>query len=64
MKEREAPNLHDCALRHLEIVSQTLLTSPADRFRSEFNVRLGYGLAPNTRPAVSAKLEWRIAPNL
>lgn len=64
MKEREATNLHDCALRHFEIVGQTLLTSPADRSRSELTVRLGYGLAPNTRPTASAKLEWRIAPNL
>jgi hypothetical protein len=47
-----------------EIVGQTLLTSPADRFRSELNVRLGYGLAPNARPTASAKLELRIAPNL
>ncbi|QRM29915.1 hypothetical protein [Microvirga sp. VF16] len=47
-----------------EIVGQTRLTSPADRFRSDLNVRLGYGLAPNTQPVASAKLELRIAPNL
>jgi hypothetical protein len=47
-----------------EIVGQTRLTSPADRFRSDLNVRLGYGLAPSTRPVASAKLELRIAPNL
>jgi hypothetical protein len=47
-----------------EIVGQTQLTSPADRFRSELNVRLGYGLAPNARPVASARLELRIAPNL
>jgi len=47
-----------------EIVGQTRLNSPTDRFRSELNVRLGYGLAQNTRPVASAKLELRIAPNL
>jgi hypothetical protein len=47
-----------------EIIGQTRLTTPADRFRSELNVRLGYGLAPNTRPVASARLELRIAPNL
>ncbi|ANY79291.1 hypothetical protein BB934_14580 [Microvirga ossetica] len=58
------PNLHDGALRRFEIIGRALLISPADRSRSELTVRLGYGLAPNTRPAASAKLEWRIAPNL
>lgn len=47
-----------------EIVGQTRLTSPADRFRSDLNVRLGYGVAPNTRPVASATLELRISPNL
>lgn len=47
-----------------EIVGQTRLTSPADRFRSDLNVRLGYGLSPSAQPVASAKLELRIAPNL
>jgi len=47
-----------------EIIGQTQLTSPADRFRSELNVRLGYGVAPATRPVASATLELRISPNL
>jgi hypothetical protein len=47
-----------------EIISQTRLTSPTDRFRSDLNVRLGYGVAPNTRPVASATLELRISPNL
>ncbi|MEE1610606.1 hypothetical protein [Microvirga sp. CF3016] len=47
-----------------EIVGRIRLTSPADRFRSDLNVRLGYGIAPRTRPVASATLELRIAPNL
>lgn len=47
-----------------EIVGQTRLTAPTDRFRSDLNVRLGYGVAPNTRPVASATLELRISPNL
>jgi hypothetical protein len=47
-----------------EIIGQTQLNSPTDRFRSELNVRLGYGLAPATRPVASATLELRISPNL
>jgi hypothetical protein len=47
-----------------EIISQARLTSPTDRFRSDLNVRLGYGVAPNTRPVASATLELRISPNL
>ena len=47
-----------------ELVGRTRLTSPADRFRSDLHVRVGYGVAPNTRPVASATLELRIAPNL
>ena len=47
-----------------EIIGQTRLTSRTDRFRSDLNVRLGYGIAPDTRPVASARLELRIAPNL
>ncbi|MGO4524748.1 hypothetical protein AB4097_07770 [Microvirga sp. 2MCAF35] len=47
-----------------EIVGQTRLSSRADRFRSDLNVRLGYGMAPSARPTASARLELRIAPNL
>ncbi|WP_262298874.1 hypothetical protein [Microvirga sesbaniae] len=47
-----------------ELVGRTRLTKPADRFRSDLKVRLGYGVAPNTRPVASATLELRIAPNL
>jgi hypothetical protein len=47
-----------------EVTGQALLSAPADRFRSVLNVSLGYGLAPNTRPVASARLEWRITPNL
>lgn len=47
-----------------EIVGQTRLTAPTDRFRSDLNVRLGYGVAPNTRPVASATLELRVSPNL
>ncbi|WP_262272876.1 hypothetical protein [Microvirga yunnanensis] len=47
-----------------ELVGRTRLTQPADRFRSDLKVRLGYGVAPNTRPVASATLELRIAPNL
>ncbi|MBA1157215.1 hypothetical protein [Microvirga mediterraneensis] len=47
-----------------EIIGQTRLSSRSDRFRSDLNVRLGYGVAPDTRPTASARLELRIAPNL
>lgn len=47
-----------------EIVGRTRLTARTDRFRSDLNVRLGYGVAPNTRPVASATLELRISPNL
>lgn len=47
-----------------EVTGRTLLSAPADRFKSMLNVTLGYGLAPNTRPVASARLEWRITPNL
>jgi hypothetical protein len=46
-----------------EVMGQTQLTSPADRFKSVLNIRLGYGVAPGTRPAASATLELRITPN-
>jgi hypothetical protein len=47
-----------------EVTGQALLSVPTDRFRSVLNVSLGYGLAPNARPAASARLELRITPNL
>ncbi|WP_162820221.1 hypothetical protein [Microvirga calopogonii] len=47
-----------------EIIGRTRLSSRADRFTSDLNVRLGYGVAPDTRPTASARLELRIAPNL
>jgi hypothetical protein len=47
-----------------EVTGQALLSAPADRFKSVLNVSLGYGLAPNARPAASARLELRITPNL
>ena len=46
-----------------EMIGQTRLTSPPDRLRSELNVRVGYGFAPNSQPVASAKLELRISPN-
>lgn len=47
-----------------EVMSQTQLSAPTDRFRSVLNITLGYGLAPSTRPVASARLELRISPNL
>ena len=47
-----------------EVIGQTRLSSRTDRFRSDLNVRIGYGVAPATRPTASARLELRIAPNL
>jgi hypothetical protein len=47
-----------------EVTGQALLSAPADRFKSVLNVSLGYGLAPNAQPVASARLEWRITPNL
>lgn len=47
-----------------EIMGQTVLSSQADPFRSVLNVKVGYGVAQDTRPAASAMLEIRISPNL
>ncbi|WP_154661009.1 hypothetical protein [Microvirga lotononidis] len=47
-----------------EIIGETRLSSQSNRFRSDLNVRIGYGVAPSTRPTASARLELRIAPNL
>lgn len=47
-----------------EVTGQALLSAPADRFKSVLNLSLGYGLAPNAQPVASARLEWRITPNL
>ncbi|MFC4172824.1 hypothetical protein ACFOYU_12230 [Microvirga sp. GCM10011540] len=47
-----------------EIVSQHVLGSPVSEFKSVLNLKLGYDLAPDTRPAAFAGLEIRITPNL
>ncbi|MGO4388033.1 hypothetical protein AB4Y85_10880 [Microvirga sp. 2YAF29] len=47
-----------------EIMGQTVLSSQADPYRSVLNVKAGYGVAQDTRPAASAMLEFRISPNL
>lgn len=47
-----------------EIRGRKVLSSRADAFTSIVNVSLGYSLAPDTRPAASARLELRISPNL
>jgi hypothetical protein len=47
-----------------EVMSQTHLSGPTDRFTSVLNVTLGYGIAPSTRPTASARVELRITPNL
>lgn len=47
-----------------EIMGQTVLSSQADPYRSVLNVKVGYGVAQDARPAASAKLEFRISPNL
>ncbi len=47
-----------------EIMGQTVLSSQADPYRSVLNVKVGYGVAQDARPAASATLEFRISPNL
>jgi hypothetical protein len=47
-----------------ELMGEKVLGSRADAFRSTVNLSLGYSLAPDARPAASARLEVRIAPNL
>ncbi len=47
-----------------EVISQKVLSSQDDAFQSTLNVKVGYSLAPDARPAASAKLEFRISPNL
>jgi len=47
-----------------EIVTQRVLGSQISAFRSVLNLKLGYNLAPDTRPAAFAGMEIRISPNL
>ncbi|WP_230534130.1 hypothetical protein [Microvirga roseola] len=47
-----------------EIIGETVLSAPADRFKSVLNLKIGYQVAPHTRPVASARVELRIAPNL
>jgi len=47
-----------------EIMGETVLSSYSDPFRSSVNVSVGYSVAPHARPAASARLEFRISPNL
>jgi hypothetical protein len=47
-----------------EIMGQKVLSSQTAAFRSTLNLSVGYSLAPDTRPAASARLELRISPNL
>jgi hypothetical protein len=47
-----------------QIVSQTALGSRTGAFRSVLNLRLGYDMAPETRPAAFARMEISIKPNL
>jgi hypothetical protein len=45
-----------------EFVSETILSTPADPYVSLLNLRLGYDLAPDTRPSASARVELRFVP--
>jgi hypothetical protein len=47
-----------------ELMGEKVLSSRADAFRSTVNLSLGYSLAPDAHPAASARLEFRIGPNL
>ncbi|WP_243370402.1 hypothetical protein [Microvirga solisilvae] len=47
-----------------EIMGEKVLSSRTDAFRSTINVSVGYSLAPEARPAASARLEFRLSPNL
>jgi hypothetical protein len=47
-----------------EIVSRTDLGSETGAFGSELNLKVGYGVAPDTRPSAFAGVEIRITPNL
>jgi hypothetical protein len=46
-----------------EIRAGTVLTPSSSHFRSVLNVRLGYRLAPETSPELSAGIELRISPD-
>lgn len=47
-----------------EIMGERVLSSYSDAYRSSLNVSVGYSVAPNARPAASARLEFRISPNM
>jgi len=47
-----------------EIMGQTVISSQDAAFRSTLNLSVGYSLAPDTRPAASARLELRISPKI
>jgi hypothetical protein len=47
-----------------ELVGQTVISPQNAAFRSTLDVSVGYNLAPDTRPAASARLQLTIAPNL
>lgn len=47
-----------------ELVGRRVLSSQNDAYTSTLNVKVGYSLAPDSRPSASARLELRISPNL
>lgn len=71
MELRFSPNLNvDVSQKALssnlmsELVGQTVLSSRDAAFRSTLDVSLGYSLAPDARPAASARLQLTISPKL
>jgi hypothetical protein len=47
-----------------ELVTKRVLSARNDAFTSVLNMRVGYGIAPDSRPDAAARLELRISPNL
>ncbi len=45
-----------------ELISETVLSAATDPFLSLLNLRLGYDLAPDTRPSATARVELRFVP--
>ena len=47
-----------------ELKTETLLSEPDARLRSAVNLRLGYRLSPELKPALAVGVEWKVTPVL
>jgi hypothetical protein len=47
-----------------ELKAETLLSEPDARLRSAVNLKLGYRLSPELKPALAVGVEWKVTPVL